>query len=84
MLPTLALIKKEKVTDYVVGFQELGDTDAFETEVLRNRLAHAGVINYEDDLMGIAPVAPPKETSVRQSTINRALDSDDETSDFDD
>lgn len=33
MLPTLALVKKEKVVDYVVGFDELGGTDDFSTEV---------------------------------------------------
>jgi hypothetical protein len=31
MLPTLALIKKEKTTDYIVGFNELGGKDDFPT-----------------------------------------------------
>jgi hypothetical protein len=31
MLPTLALIKSEKVLDYVVGFNELGGKDDFST-----------------------------------------------------
>jgi hypothetical protein len=31
MLPTLALIKAEKVIDYVVGFDELGGKDDFTT-----------------------------------------------------
>lgn len=31
MLPTLALIKQEKTTDYVVGFDELGGKDDFKT-----------------------------------------------------
>jgi hypothetical protein len=31
MLPTLALIKQEKTTDYVVGFDELGGRDDFQT-----------------------------------------------------
>ena len=35
MLPTLALISKEKVLDYVVGFDDLGGTDDFPTEHLR-------------------------------------------------
>lgn len=38
MLPTLALIKKGKVDDYVVGFDELGGTDDFETKILEERL----------------------------------------------
>lgn len=33
MLPTLALVKQEKTTDYVVGFDELGGRDDFPTEV---------------------------------------------------
>ena len=33
MLPTLALVKHEKTTDYVVGFDELGGKDDFQTEV---------------------------------------------------
>lgn len=31
MLPTLAVIKKEKTVDYVVGLDELGGTDDFNT-----------------------------------------------------
>ena len=31
MLPTLALIKKEKTVDYVVGFDDLGGSDDFKT-----------------------------------------------------
>jgi hypothetical protein len=31
MLPTLALIKGEKVIDYVVGFDDLGGKDDFST-----------------------------------------------------
>jgi len=31
MLPTLALIKAEKVIDYVVGFDDLGGKDDFST-----------------------------------------------------
>lgn len=33
MLPTLALIKGEKVVDYVVGFDQLGGNDDFSTGV---------------------------------------------------
>ena len=42
MLPTLALISKEKVLDYVVGFDDLGGTDDFPTEHLRLCLAAKG------------------------------------------
>ncbi len=32
MLPTLALIRKEKTVDYVVGFDDLGGKDDFTTQ----------------------------------------------------
>lgn len=38
MLPTLALIRAEKTVDYVVGFQELGNTEDFPTAALEARL----------------------------------------------
>lgn len=38
MLPTLALIKNGKVEDYVVGFEELGQTDDFSTQALELQL----------------------------------------------
>ena len=38
MLPTLALIQREKTVDYVVGFDDLGGTDGFSTEILAARL----------------------------------------------
>lgn len=47
MLPTLALIRAEKVEDYVVGFQDLGNTDEFDTVLLEQRLAKADIIDYE-------------------------------------
>jgi len=31
MLPTLAIIKNEKTTDYIVGLDELGGTEDFST-----------------------------------------------------
>lgn len=37
MLPTLAVVKFEKTTDYVVGLDELGGTEDFSTEVLEAR-----------------------------------------------
>ena len=38
MLPTLALIQHERTIDYVVGFDDLGGTDDFSTEILAARL----------------------------------------------
>jgi hypothetical protein len=37
MLPTLAVMKQEKVTDYIVGLDELGGNTGFSTEVLEMR-----------------------------------------------
>jgi hypothetical protein len=51
-LPTLAVVIKGKVTDYVVGFDDLGGTEDFETETLEWRLGSASVLDYEGDLEG--------------------------------
>lgn len=39
MLPTLAIVKSGKATDYVVGFNELGGSDDFPTSALEARCA---------------------------------------------
>mmetsp|Transcript_4291 Transcript_4291/g.15011 ORF Transcript_4291/g.15011 Transcript_4291/m.15011 type:complete len:240 (-) Transcript_4291:82-801(-) len=90
MLPTLALIKSEKVIDYVCGFNEFGGTDDFPTEYLRCRLAQQALINYEggdDDDARKMPKQGGGEgggsgRSVRQGG-KPVLGSDDEDSDFD-
>ncbi|XP_077865394.1 thioredoxin domain-containing protein 9-like [Saccoglossus kowalevskii] len=50
VIPTLALIKDAKTTDYIVGFDDLGATDDFPTEMLEWRLGCASVINYSGNL----------------------------------
>merc|ERR1712093_658682 len=47
MLPTLALVNKGQVVDYVVGFDDMGGEDDFPTEALAARLSAAGVCEYE-------------------------------------
>ncbi|CAI5474793.1 unnamed protein product [Closterium sp. Yama58-4] len=47
MLPTLAMVHKGKVTGYVVGFDELGGTEDFPTEVLETRLVLSGALSEE-------------------------------------
>jgi hypothetical protein len=92
MLPTLALISKEKVLDYVVGFDDLGGTDDFPTEHLRLVLASKNMLNYEgDDAEADAnprrrkPAAEPAEKkNLRKGGGNLVLGSDDEDSDFSD
>ena len=66
VLPTICLAKDGKTVDYVVGFDELGGTDEFPTEMLEWRIARHGVINYNGDLM-TPPVAgsnPGKKAAI--------------------
>jgi len=51
-LPTLAVVMKGKVKDYVVGFDDMGGVDDFDTETLEWRLGSAGVLNYNGSLDG--------------------------------
>eukprot|EP00218_Dolichomastix_sp_CCMP3274_P007775 CAMPEP_0170139930 /NCGR_PEP_ID=MMETSP0033_2-20121228/6001_1 /TAXON_ID=195969 /ORGANISM="Dolichomastix tenuilepis, Strain CCMP3274" /LENGTH=222 /DNA_ID=CAMNT_0010376089 /DNA_START=56 /DNA_END=724 /DNA_ORIENTATION=- len=85
MLPTLALVKSEKTVDYVVGLDELGGTDDFSTETLRLRLAHAGVLNYQEGGEELVHREQKSAGPVTTSTNVRkgGRDSDDEDSDFD-
>ena len=54
MLPTLALVKNQKVDSYVVGFDELGGKDDFSTEVLAGRLEQAALLWPSGGLDGVA------------------------------
>jgi hypothetical protein len=80
MLPTLALIKREKTVDYVVGFGDLGGKDDFTTEMLAARLAAHGLINEPDSSYGHRTAGPKR--NVRHGGPQRTGDSD-EDSDFD-
>lgn len=80
MLPTLALIKNEKVEDYVVGFDDMGGTDDFETDLLAERLAKGEMIDYSAPTwVGLNKKADPKK--IRKGGFQKT-DSD-EDSDFD-
>ncbi|XP_002960591.2 thioredoxin domain-containing protein 9 homolog [Selaginella moellendorffii] len=77
MLPTLALIKKGKVDDYVVGFDELGATDEFSTEELEERLARSSIVMAD----GQSSLDRSRETvrrNVRQSSRDSDSNSDDD------
>ncbi|CAK7330051.1 unnamed protein product [Dovyalis caffra] len=77
VLPTLALIKNAKVDDYVVGFDELGGTDEFNTEDLEERLAKAQVIFYEgESSLNSSKSSAQTRRSVRQSESHNSSDSD--------
>ena len=83
MLPTLALIKNEKTTDYVVGFDELGGVDDFQTETLAMRLVAAGLIFEQDEYKQNTNANQPTR-SVRSSIRSYKKTDSDEDSDFDD
>ncbi|CAI8604851.1 unnamed protein product [Vicia faba] len=77
VLPTIALIKNTKVDDYVVGFDELGGTDDFSTEVLEERLAKAQVIFLEgESSMHRARSTAQNKRSVRQGRHADSSDSE--------
>ncbi|GMH34513.1 hypothetical protein BSKO_02347 [Bryopsis sp. KO-2023] len=79
MLPTVAIIKKGKVEDYVVGFDELGGTNDFKTEILEERLSRVGAVFADTHRK-----PPPNETAknVRKGFVMQKTASD-EDSDFD-
>lgn len=79
MLPTLALIRDEKTEDYIVGFNELGGKDHFETTVLEARLQVAGLLNVNEQP---APKAAPRAVRKGGASAAAARGSDDESSDF--
>jgi len=68
-LPTICCVIKGKVKDYVVGFDELGGTDEFDTEVLEWRLGIAGVLHYEGALEG--PPDPNASKSGRRGFVGK-------------
>ncbi|MGH0180647.1 UNVERIFIED_CONTAM: hypothetical protein FKN15_004695 [Acipenser sinensis] len=85
VIPTLALVKDGKTKDYVVGFNDLGNTDEFTTEVLEWRLGCSEMINYSGNLME-PPTAGQKQgskfTKVEKKTIRgRGYDSDSDDDD---
>jgi hypothetical protein len=83
MLPTIALIKSEKVLDYVVGFEDLGGTDGFTTEQLAERLARADAIRHDPVTMP-RPGQQQQQSSIRKGGQFSYKTESDEDSDFDD
>jgi len=88
-LPTLAVVMKGKVTDYVVGFDDLGGQEDFDTETLEWRLGSADVIDYDGDLEG-PPAAGKKsimsgflgKSASRKQRYGKAGMEDDSDDDF--
>lgn len=63
VLPTICIAIDGKTQDYIVGFDDLGGTDEFPTEMLEWRLGRAQVINYQGDLL-----QPPKIKGEKKDT----------------
>ncbi|GLC37943.1 hypothetical protein PLESTF_000607900 [Pleodorina starrii] len=82
MLPTLALIQNEKTVDYVVGFDQLGGKDDFDTSVLAERLAKSEMIDYDWSAGNKAAAAAPKGIRKGGGGSYKRTESD-EDSDFD-
>ncbi len=78
ILPTLALVKHEKVMDYIIGFDPLGGTDEFTTSTLAAVLASKGMISQDKTRADPSKQQPTR--NIRQST--HAQHESDEDSDF--
>ncbi|CAH8603375.1 unnamed protein product [Schistosoma mattheei] len=65
VIPTLILVKNEKVCDRIIGFDELGGHDEFSTAMLEWRLAIGKVIKYSGDL-----TVPPDMNKKKKSTCS--------------
>lgn len=92
MLPTLAIVKNEKTTDYIVGLDDMGGVEDFDTGVLEGRLIDAGVLFEIDQsrARGDAGSAGSSRNAVRKGgtegrSLRRQLEvgESDEDSDFD-
>jgi hypothetical protein len=75
MLPTLALIKNEKVIDYVVGLDDMGGRDDFTTEMLANRLAAAAVLLPDE---GVKAHGQAKQSGIRKGEHLQKTDEDED------
>jgi len=87
VIPTIILFKDNKTKDYIVGFDELGGRDDFNTEMMEWRIAQSGVIEYNGDLLTPPEQARPQKNLLQQQkkTIRGGQnDSDDSDIDFDD
>ncbi|PAV72033.1 hypothetical protein WR25_22465 [Diploscapter pachys] len=58
VIPTIAIVKDQQTVDYIRGFDDLGGTDEFKTEVLENRLARSGALSIDKK---VAPIQQKKK-----------------------
>lgn len=80
MLPTIAIIKNEKTTDYIVGLDELGGAD-FPLDVLEARLVNAGVL-FEDTVKKPAGGTDERRAMRKGGSSTMTRTESDEDSDF--
>ena len=64
VLPTICLARDSKTVDYIVGFDDLGGTDEFSTEMLEWRIARAECVNYSGDLL-----TPPNQGGSQKKNL---------------
>jgi hypothetical protein len=64
ILPTLVLIKNQKVIHHLHGFDELGGSEELDTKTLAYVLGTHGVLNARDDEV------PPTEDMDKASSVN--------------
>ena len=89
VLPTITLCMKGKVLDHIVGFDDLGGQDDFETPVMEWRIACQGVIKVDYDVhegpptgRELGPRAGRKMIAARSGVYStKNDDSDDDLSD---
>uniref|UniRef100_A0A061S7V9 Thioredoxin-like protein n=1 Tax=Tetraselmis sp. GSL018 TaxID=582737 RepID=A0A061S7V9_9CHLO len=82
MLPTLALIKKEKVEDYIVGFDPFGGTDDFSTDVVFQHLEAKEMVFPDEQRVQVTARTTREARSIRKGGIQTT--ESDEDSDFGD
>ncbi|XP_041359522.1 thioredoxin domain-containing protein 9-like [Gigantopelta aegis] len=86
VLPTICIARDGKTVDYIVGFDELGGTDDFPTEMLEWRLGCAACINYQGDLTNPPCVEGEKSKSIFKMVKSKKTirEGDDDSSDDND
>ncbi|XP_048772184.1 thioredoxin domain-containing protein 9-like [Ostrea edulis] len=87
VMPTICIAVDGKTSDYIVGFDDLGGTDDFPTEMLEWRLGRAGAIDYQGDLLNPPEIGAKKKGGIlgfsKTSKTIKGRD-DDASSDEDD
>jgi len=79
VLPTIALVLDGMTVDYVRGFDDLGGTDEFATEVLEARLARSDLLTGVDTKSAVRAATKPKPISViRDGAKSKPNDDSDE------